>query len=538
MWTLDSPVSNAWGFMRGIDQAVSNVLAPLNAQVQDQRRLTNRALAGVYFVQSVASAAMWRAGFPLVRYYVNKRLIEHKHLLERNALSNHSAGILHGSDAAFTETLITLRMLEVQRFAYTSDRSERLAMLLGQPFLAAGGAIAIIDAPAADAAHGAARVIATATIWVAAAGMLSLQGWLNLSLQPLLLGSNDVITTTFSKMEPGTSELQKLINRYVRLLQSLLTRRYDALDALIVESSNEIRDILGFSARLHLIRENIDERTNHAVDNVRRCECPAWSLILAQRKLAEKALKPPANATTLSVRAFVGTLETADGSCRPFSLRNALKIRTGDVVHVTGPSGIGKTLLVVSCLVRAARPQAIRPTSFETHRWSWRRQCIQRVQWSQKGTFFEDEPVVAYIGSSDASAYKGLTIAAILGQDTEARRMIYRWGVCKSDDANMDCCSTGERQRICIARFIREHSCAHAWIFDESLSNVDQEMRVLIMREIVECARAAGVTVYFTSHADTETLAEIRTIEVSVRWQETSEGNDAGIEINCFRKQM
>jgi heme exporter protein A len=141
----------------------------------------------------------------------------------------------------------------------------------------------------------------------------------------------------------------------------------------------------------------------------------------------------------------------------------SLSVHEGELLHITGPNGCGKTsLLRVLCGMTLA----------ETGTVTWRGQPVNRNR-----TDFHAE--MSYVGhreslKADLSAFENLSFD--LGLRREAGKAVVREvleevGLTKAADVPSRGLSAGQKRRVSIARCLA--SRAKLWILDEPYTNLD-----------------------------------------------------------------
>ena len=162
-----------------------------------------------------------------------------------------------------------------------------------------------------------------------------------------------------------------------------------------------------------------------------------------------------------------------------------LDILPGEVVHVAGPNGTGKTtLLRVLAGLRRAEGGGV----------GWRGEPIRRVR-------DEYDAEMAYLGHENA--LKGdLTACENLHYSVGIRRVLpaaetgstlERLGIARCRDLPARVLSAGQRRRLAMSRILLLG--ARLWVLDEPFTNLDVAGVRLFSALIGEHARAGGMAV-------------------------------------------
>ena len=166
-------------------------------------------------------------------------------------------------------------------------------------------------------------------------------------------------------------------------------------------------------------------------------------------------------------------------------------VRRGDVLHVSGPNGTGKTTLlrVMSGLLRP-----------ESGTVTWRGTLIRdgRTAYSQALAYASHEPAL----KSDLSALENLRFMVGLRRRVtaqELRASLQRTDVAECADLPARVLSAGQRRRVALARVL---ACeAPLWLLDEPYTNLDSAGARLLSSLLVEHAAAGGLAVVVAHQA-------------------------------------
>ncbi|MFK8053661.1 MAG: cytochrome c biogenesis heme-transporting ATPase CcmA [Woeseiaceae bacterium] len=191
----------------------------------------------------------------------------------------------------------------------------------------------------------------------------------------------------------------------------------------------------------------------------------------------------------------------------PFSARNivvfrgerclirnlTLEVSEGDVVHLVGPNGCGKTSLlrVLAGLVPPEQGEVL---------WDGQPVHACRAEFNQQ---------LAWLGHH-AGLKSDLTLAENLQFDNALRRRhdrvdlerIYETlGLTARLSVRAGALSAGQRRRAALARVLM--SSASLWLLDEPLTNLDTDGRALVLDALAAHAKAGGRAI-FAAHYDVD----------------------------------
>lgn len=200
-------------------------------------------------------------------------------------------------------------------------------------------------------------------------------------------------------------------------------------------------------------------------------------------------------------------LEAVDLECvrgdRPLFSHLSFSLKPGELLHVTGANGTGKTtLLRTLCGLTRAHAGEIR----------WRGNAIQKL-----GDDYHSD--LAYIGHAngiqgDLSPLENLGVAASLGgnaHDEQILATLERLGLAAFRHFPSKILSQGQKRRLALARLLVEHK--PLWILDEPLSGLDVDSVALMTTILIEHLSRGGLII-ITSHqeidVETKSILHIR----------------------------
>ncbi len=200
-------------------------------------------------------------------------------------------------------------------------------------------------------------------------------------------------------------------------------------------------------------------------------------------------------------------LETVDLECvrgdRPLFSHLSFSLKPGELLHVTGANGTGKTtLLRTLCGLTRAHAGEIR----------WRGNAIHKL-----GDDYHSD--LAYIGHAngiqgDLSPLENLGVAASLGgsaHDEKILATLERLGLAAFRHFPSKILSQGQKRRLALARLLVEHK--PLWILDEPLSGLDVDSVALMTTILIEHLSQGGLII-ITSHqeidVETKSILHIR----------------------------
>jgi heme exporter protein A len=168
----------------------------------------------------------------------------------------------------------------------------------------------------------------------------------------------------------------------------------------------------------------------------------------------------------------------------------SLRLLPGELVHVTGPNGTGKTTLlkVASGLLRAEQGAV-----------SWQGQPIGSIRsvYQCALAYAAHEPAL----KGDLTALENLRFLIGLRRRVEAKELraeLERTGVAAAADLPVRVLSAGQRRRVAMARVLA--SRAVLWLLDEPFTNLDAQGAMLLSTLIAGHVQAGGMAAIVAHH--------------------------------------
>jgi heme exporter protein A len=182
----------------------------------------------------------------------------------------------------------------------------------------------------------------------------------------------------------------------------------------------------------------------------------------------------------------------------------SLGLGTGELLHVRGPNGTGKTTLlrVVSGLLRP-----------EQGRVAWCGESIAAIRSAYQLAlcYASHEPAL----KGDLTALENLRFSLGLRRrvgDHELRDLLHRTGVAACADLPSRVLSAGQRRRVALARVIG--SDAPLWLLDEPYTNLDAVGADLV-GELLAAHVALGGMALVVAHHDLMLQCGVRLLELA-----------------------
>jgi heme exporter protein A len=182
----------------------------------------------------------------------------------------------------------------------------------------------------------------------------------------------------------------------------------------------------------------------------------------------------------------------------------SLTLRPGEVLHVSGPNGTGKTTLlrVICGLLRPEQGQV-----------SWQGQSIAAVR-------SEYQAVLAYAShepalKGDLTALENLHFAVGLKRRVtaaELRASLERTGVGACADLPARVLSAGQRRRVAMARVLA--MSASLWLLDEPFTNLDAAGTHLVS-ELLQSHIKHGGLALVVAHHDLKLDSRVHRLELA-----------------------
>jgi heme exporter protein A len=168
----------------------------------------------------------------------------------------------------------------------------------------------------------------------------------------------------------------------------------------------------------------------------------------------------------------------------------SLEVHPGELVHVSGPNGTGKTTLlrVVSGLLRPEQGFV-----------SWRGRPIASVaeDYHADLAYASHEPAL----KGDLTAMENLRFSVGLRRRTSIAQLtaeLERAGVARCADLPARVLSAGQRRRVAMARVLAFR--AALWLLDEPFTNLDVAGAALLSAFLAEHVREGGLALVVAHH--------------------------------------
>jgi heme exporter protein A len=182
----------------------------------------------------------------------------------------------------------------------------------------------------------------------------------------------------------------------------------------------------------------------------------------------------------------------------------SLQVRPGELLHISGPNGTGKTTLlrVATGLLRPEQGSV-----------SWRGSLIQQVrsEYQSNLAYGAHEPAL----KADLTALENLRFSVGLKRKvsrTELTAALKRTGVGACADLPTRVLSAGQRRRVTMARILAQQ--APLWLLDEPFANLDAEGSVLVS-ELLQSHVLAGGLALVVAHHELTLSCSVRRLELN-----------------------
>jgi heme exporter protein A len=180
------------------------------------------------------------------------------------------------------------------------------------------------------------------------------------------------------------------------------------------------------------------------------------------------------------------------------------QVHRGELLHVSGPNGTGKTTLmrVVSGLLPPEQGSI-----------SWQGESITkaRAEYQAALAYAAHEPAL----KGDLTALENLRFAVGMKRRTNAeelRGVLDRTGVAACADLPARVLSAGQRRRVSLARVIAMQACL--WLLDEPYANLDAAGAELVS-ELLQGHVEAGGMALVVAHRDLSLRCNVRRLELN-----------------------
>ncbi|HWS63905.1 MAG TPA: cytochrome c biogenesis heme-transporting ATPase CcmA [Steroidobacteraceae bacterium] len=168
----------------------------------------------------------------------------------------------------------------------------------------------------------------------------------------------------------------------------------------------------------------------------------------------------------------------------------SLDVHPGELMHVSGPNGTGKTTLlrVVSGLLRPEKGSIA---------WQGRSIAATAAEYQSALAYASHEPAL----KSDLTALENLRFTVGLKRRVtaaELRSSLERTGVANCADLPARVLSAGQRRRVAMARVLAFR--ADLWLLDEPYTNLDGSGSSLLSALLAEHVGQGGVALVVAHH--------------------------------------
>jgi heme exporter protein A len=181
----------------------------------------------------------------------------------------------------------------------------------------------------------------------------------------------------------------------------------------------------------------------------------------------------------------------------------SLDVHPGELMHVSGPNGTGKTTLlrVVSGLLRPEKGSIA---------WQGRSIAAAAAEYQSARAYASHEPAL----KSDLTALENLRFTVGLKRRVtvaELRSSLERTGVANCADLPARVLSAGQRRRVAMARVLAFR--ADLWLLDEPYTNLDGSGSSLLSALLAEHVGQGGVALV-VAHHDLNVAVQTRQLEL------------------------
>ena len=181
----------------------------------------------------------------------------------------------------------------------------------------------------------------------------------------------------------------------------------------------------------------------------------------------------------------------------------SIDVHPGELMHVSGPNGTGKTTLlrVVSGLLRPEKGSVA---------WQGRSIAATAAEYQSALAYASHEPAL----KSDLTALENLRFTVGLKRRVtaaELRSSLERTGVANCADLPARVLSAGQRRRVAMARVLAFR--AELWLLDEPYTNLDGSGSSLLSALLAEHVGQGGVALV-VAHHDLNVAVQTRQLEL------------------------
>jgi heme exporter protein A len=182
----------------------------------------------------------------------------------------------------------------------------------------------------------------------------------------------------------------------------------------------------------------------------------------------------------------------------------SMQAAPGDLVHVSGPNGTGKTTLM-RVLTGLLHPEQGRVT------WCAKAIDRSRTEYQSALAYLSHEPAL----KGDLTALENLNFSVGLKRSVSADELndcLSRAGVAQCANLPARVLSAGQRRRVAMARVLAMR--ASLWLLDEPFTNLDARGAELLSELLLAHVRGSGIAVV-VAHHDLQVAWPLRRLELT-----------------------
>jgi heme exporter protein A len=182
----------------------------------------------------------------------------------------------------------------------------------------------------------------------------------------------------------------------------------------------------------------------------------------------------------------------------------SMQAAPGDLVHVSGPNGTGKTTLM-RVLTGLLHPEQGRVT------WCAKAIDRSRTEYQSALAYLSHEPAL----KGDLTALENLNFSVGLKRSVSADELndcLSRAGVAQCANLPARVLSAGQRRRVAMARVLAMR--ASLWLLDEPFTNLDARGVEVVSALLLAHVRDSGIAVV-VAHHDLQVACPLRRLELT-----------------------
>jgi len=182
----------------------------------------------------------------------------------------------------------------------------------------------------------------------------------------------------------------------------------------------------------------------------------------------------------------------------------SMQAAPGDLVHVSGPNGTGKTTLM-RVITGLLHPEQGRVT------WCAKSIDRSRMEYQSALAYVSHEPAL----KGDLTALENLNFSVGLKRSVSADELtdcLSRAGVAQCANLPARVLSAGQRRRVAMARVLAMR--ASLWLLDEPFTNLDARGVELVSALLLAHVRDSGIAVV-VAHHDLQVAWPLRRVELT-----------------------